>query len=111
VARRYHGFAGSVRGADVEAVTGADHPHGHVPAEPAVPLLGGKVKFLGLADAVEFLWCPCRHGTRLLHGPDSDEGLDGPALVHGGVSLRHVVQVGLVVQDQARVDRAAEDVV
>jgi hypothetical protein len=35
---------------------------------------------------------------------------DGPALVHSGVSVRDVVQVGLVVEHQTGVDRAAEDV-
>lgn len=49
------GVAWSVRRADVQAVASPDYPHGHVPAQPAVPPPGGKVQFLGLADPVQVL--------------------------------------------------------
>src|SRR4051794_8125728 len=39
---------------------------------------------------------------------DGQQGLDGAALVHGGVGLGDVVEVGGVVEDEAGVDLAGE---
>src|SRR5438270_3009702 len=47
---------------------------------------------------------------RLGPGADADERLGGAALRHGGVGVVDVVQAGLVVEYQARVDAAGEDV-
>ena len=59
------------------------------------------------ADALQLLAGPAAHSE-----PTRIERLDGPALVHGNVGVGpRVVQVGLVVKDQTRIDRAFEDVI
>src|SRR4051794_6813071 len=42
---------------------------------------------------------------------DADERLDGAPFVHGGVRLGGAVEVGLVVEHEAGIDRSGEDVV
>ena len=52
---------GSVSGADVEVVAGADDPHRHVRAQRAVRSAGGELQFGGVADAGELVVGPAGH--------------------------------------------------
>src|SRR6476660_3627639 len=66
-------------------------------------------------------WCPLTRqivaklgdaaAVSLLRLADDEQRLDGPALVHGGVGVSDVVEVGRVVEDKTGVDASGEDVV
>jgi hypothetical protein len=51
--------------------------------------------------------CRARRASR---GADSKQGLDGPAVVHGSISLDDSLELGLKIEDQPGVDAAFKDI-